>query len=168
MTETVAPGVVSDGNGLVLWVPTIANPAKPTVAELTASGVVPLTYSLFGDGFAHTTDVALIESTRYTLAQMIQAEGIETDKITVKYPYTNTEEDVARTTLKRGTRGFIVERLAIANGEPIAADQILSIVAPITCGLAKGIPPTSNTELGKEQNLLVTGKVERDVVVVGP
>lgn len=167
MTETVAPGVVSDGNGLVLFVPAIEDPAKPTVAELTASGVVPLTYSLFGDGFAHTTDVALIESTRYTLAQMIQAEGLETDKITVKYPYTNTEEDVARTTLKRGTRGFIVERLAIANGEPIAAAQILSIVAPITCGLAKGIPPTSNTELGKEQNLLVTGKVERDVVVVG-
>ena len=41
--EDVTPGTPSDGNGLVLFVPTIADPSAPTVAELSAGTVVPLT-----------------------------------------------------------------------------------------------------------------------------
>ena len=44
-TPIVIPdGVDAEGSLLLLWVPTLANPTKPTYAELTADGVVDITY----------------------------------------------------------------------------------------------------------------------------
>lgn len=165
-TPDVAPAQVSDGFGLVLWVPTIADPKNPTVTELTASGVIDLTYKLFGDGFDHQSEVTKNTSTRYTLAQDIEFEGSEKDTITLKYPYTGTEDDVVRLALTRYTEGFVVERLGLPKDTPIAADQLLSIVAPVRCGKQREIPRAKNTEIGKIQDLLPTGTVETDVKVV--
>ena len=164
----VAPGQVSDGRSKVLFVPTIADPTKPTVAELTATGVIDLTYKLFGDGFDHQTDVTKFETDRYTLEQILENEGTVKDSITLSYPYMGTEDDDVRLGLTRGTRGFIVERLVVANEEAFVADQLLSIVAPVRAGLQREKPRAKNTEVGKMQDLLVTGRVERDVKVVGP
>lgn len=161
----VAPGQVSDGRAKVLWVPTIEDPKAPKLEELTASGVVDLTYALFGDGFDHQTEVTKFETSRYTLEQLLENEGTVKDTITLKYPYMGTEQDEVRTALARGTRGFVVERLVVANEDALAADQLLSIVAPVLCGLQREIPRTKNTEIGKIQDLLVTGRVERDVKV---
>lgn len=161
----VAPGQVSDGRALVLFVPTIVDPAAPTVAELTATGVIDLTYLLFGDGFDHQTEVTKFETTRYTLEQTLEQEGAIKDSITLRYPYVGTDSDKARIGLTRGTEGFIVERLVTPNKEEIEADQLLSIVAPVLCGLQRDIPRTKNTEIGKVQDLLVTGHVERDVKI---
>lgn len=164
----VGPGQISDGHGLVLWVPAIANPDAPTVTELGAAGVVDITYKLFGDGFDHQTEVTKFETTRYTLAQTLENEGTVKDTITLKYPYLGTEDDEVRTTLTRGTTGFLVERLAVPNETAIAAGQLLSIVAPVRAGLQREIPRTKNTEIGKQQDLLVSGSVRRDVSVVAP
>lgn len=161
----VAPGQVSDGRSKVLFVPTIANPAAPTVAELTASGVIDLTYQLFGDGFDHQTEVTKFETTRYTLEQLLENEGTVKDTITLRYPYIGEDSDEVRTGLTRGTKGFIVERLVVPNEEDLEADQLLSIVAPVAAGLQREIPRTRNTEIGKIQDLLVTGRVERDVKI---
>ncbi|MCW2287039.1 hypothetical protein EDF60_1690 [Leucobacter luti] len=165
----VAPGQVSDGRAKVLFVPVIAKPGEPTLAELTATGVIDLTYQLFGDGFDHQTEVTKFETSRYTLEQLLENEGTVKDTITLKYPYMGTESDEVRTGLTRGTTGYVVERLVVANEVPFAADQLLSIVAPVRAGLQREIPRTKNTEIGKIQDLLVTGRVERDVkVAAGP
>lgn len=161
----VAPGQVSDGRALVLWVPAIENPGEPTVEELTATGVIDLTYQLFGDGFDHQTEVTKFDTTRYTLEQILEQEGTIKDTITLRYPYMGTEEDEVRVGLARGTEGFIVERLATPNETEVAADQLLSIVAPARAGLQRDIPRTANTEIGKVQDILVTGRVERDVKI---
>lgn len=163
--ETVAQGVVADGHGLVLFVPAIANPAAPTVTELSAVGVKKLTYSLTPDGFAHDTSVATVTSGRWTLAQALEYDGIITDTVEVTYVYTNTESDVARLTLTPGIEGFIVKRLAIENGEAIVADQIVTVL-PIKASIQRDVPPTQNSELAKIQKLNITGKVQRDVKVV--
>lgn len=168
-TPDVAPGQVSDGHALVLWVPTIANPKAPTVAELTASGVLDLTYKLFGDGLDHQSEVTKNTSTRYTLAQELEFEGSEKDTLVLRYPYRGTEDDVVRLALTRYTEGFLVERLNLPKDTAIAADQLLSIVAPVRCGKQREIPRTKNTEIGKIQDLLPIGTVETDVkVVAGP
>lgn len=164
-TPDVAPGQVSDGHGLVLWVPSIADPKAPTVAELTGSGVIDLTYKLFGDGFDHQSEVTKFETTRYTLRQTLENEGTEKDTITLKYPYRGTQDDVVRLALQRYTEGFVVERLNLPKGEAIAADQLLSVVAPVRCGKQREIPRTKNTEVGKIQDLLPRGTVETDVKV---
>lgn len=161
----IAPGQVSDGHGLVLWVPAIEDPKNPKLSELTASGVVDLTYNLFGDGFEHKSEVTKNTSSRYTLAQELEFEGTEKDSITIKYPYKATDDDLVRTSLVRGTEGFVVERLGLPKATPLAADQLLSIVAPVRCGKQREIPRTKNTEIGKIQDLLPIGTVETDVKV---
>ncbi len=163
--EAVVNGVAADGNGLVLWVPTIANPAAPTVAELTAGTVKPLTYALAPDGFDHQTSVATITTGRYTLAQALELDGTITDTVEVKYVWKNDGSDVASTTLTPGTAGFIVKRMGVSNETAVIAAQKVTVI-PVKCSIKRDVPPTANTELMKIQKLNVTGTVHRDVAVV--
>lgn len=162
--ETVPAGVVSDGNGLVLFVPAIANPAAPTVAELTAVGVKKLTYSITGDGYTHGTTVNTVTSERLTLAQVLQYDGSVTDDLEIKYVYTNSAGDVVRLALPQGQTGFIVERWAVANEVAIAAAQLVDVI-PIKASLQRKDAPAKNAELTRTQKLNVTGPVQRDVAV---
>jgi len=162
--ETVPAGKVSDGNALVLFVPTIANPAAPTVAELTAGTVKKITYSLTGDGYAHGVTVNTVTANRFTLAQAIQYDGTITDDLEITYAYTNTAGDVVRLALPQGTTGYIVERWAVANDVAIAAAQLVDVI-PISASLQRKNPPAANTELTRSQKLNVTGTVYRDVAV---
>lgn len=166
--EEVQPGVAADGNGLVLWVPSIANPAAPTVAELTGSGVIPLTYGLTPDGFAHDTSVATITSGRYTLAQALELDGVITDTVELKYVWEGTEDDVIRNALTPGTKGFLVKRMAVPNGTAVVAAQLVTVI-PGQASIQRDVPPAANTELQKVQKINVIGEVHRDVAVVaGP
>ena len=163
----VQAGQVSDGYGLVLFVPAdgIEDASKPTVAELTANDVVDVTYALTADGFQHTVTTADITIERYTLDQVLSQEGKETHALVLKYPYTNTDADVSRTTFLPGTEGFIVHRLAVANDEEIAADQIVDVI-PVRAGKSIKDAPAANTELTRTQKMIITGKVQLDVEVV--
>jgi len=162
--ETVPAGKVSDGNGLVLFVPTIANPAAPTVAELTAGTIKKITYSITGDGYAHGITVNTVTANRLTLAQALQYDGTVTDDLEITYAYTNTAGDVVRLALPQGTTGYIVERWAVANDVAIAAAQIVDVI-PITASISRKNAPATNTELTRTQKLNVTGTVYRDVAV---
>lgn len=163
--EAVPEGIVSDGNVLVLFVPTIANPAAPTVTELTAAGVVKLTYSATGDGYKHTVTINKVKANRFTLKQEIQYDGTEVDDLSIQYVYTNTDGDVARIALPVGTTGNIVERFAVPNGQAVAADDIVDVI-PIKASVPIKDPPVANQELTRTQALNVTGAVQRDVAVV--
>ena len=166
MAEEIVPeGIGSDGQGLVLFVPAIANPAAPTVAELTGVGVVKLTYSITGTGYNHTVTINQVTSNRLTLPQTLQADGTEVDELSITYVYTNTDADVARLALPRGQEGFIVERWAVPNGTDIAADQIVDVI-PIKASASLKNAPVQNQELTRTQRLNVIGTVHRDVVVV--
>lgn len=165
--EEVTPGQVSDGYGLVLFVPTIADPAAPTVTELTAGTVKKLTYSITGDGYNHTVTVNAVTANRLTLKQAIQYDGTVTDDLEITYVYNNTDADVVRLALPEGTEGFIVERWAVGNEIAVAADQIVDVI-PIKASISRKNAPATNTELTRTQKLNVTGAVQRDVVVVAP
>ena len=162
--ETVPLGLPSDGQGLVLFVPAIANPAAPTVSELTAGTVKKLTYSITGDGYNHTVTINKIRANRLTLPQEIQYDGTIVDDLTITYAYTNTAGDVARLALPTGTTGFIVERWAVANEVAIAAAQIVDVI-PIKASVPLKDAPVRNQELTRTQVLNVTGNVYRDITV---
>jgi hypothetical protein len=165
-TEAVPAGTISDGNGLVLFVPAIADPYVngPTVAELTAVGVKKLTYSIEAGGYTHTITVNKVKVNRLTLAQELQYDGVVTDDISLKYAYTNTASDVIRVALPTGTTGFIVERWAVPNGQAIAAADIVDVI-PIKASIPAKDAPAANTELTRTQVLNVTGPVSRDIPV---
>jgi len=164
--ESVPAGLVSDGNGLVLFVPTIANPAAPTAAELTAGTVKKLTYSITGDGYNHTVTVNTVTVNRLTLEQTLQYDGTITDELEITYVWgAPSTGDVARLALPKGTTGYIVERWNIPNATTVVATQIVDVI-PITAGLQRKNAPTANAEITRTQKLNVTGTVYRDVAVV--
>lgn len=162
--ETVPTGTPSDGQGLVLFVPAIATPAAPTVAELTAGTVKKLTYSITGDGYNHSVTINQVTANRLTLKQTLQYDGTEVDDLSITYVYTNTAGDVARLALPVGTTGFIVERWAVPNETAVAAAQIVDVI-PIKASVPVKNAPVANQELTRTQRLNVTGVVYRDVAV---
>ena len=168
ITEAVPTGVVSDGNGRVVFVKTLADPSKPKVTELsstTAGAVVPLTYSITGDGYSHSVTINKVTANRLTLPTQIQYDGTEVDDLSITYAYTNTEGDKVRLALPKGTTGYVVERWAIPNGTEWAAAQIVTVIQ-ITASTSLPNAPVTNQELTRTQALNVSGKVWRDVAVV--
>lgn len=162
--EAVPAGVTSDGNGLVLYVPAIADINNPTVAELTAGGVKHLTYSIEAGGFKHDVTVNQVKTNRLTLAQVLQSDGTVEDALSIQYAYTNTAGDVVRLALPTGATGFVVERWAVPNGQAIAAADIVNVI-PIKASIPLPDAPVANQELTRTQALNVTGTVARDVPV---
>lgn len=165
--ETVQNGQAADGFGLVLFVPTIANPAAPTAAELTAGTVKKITYGLSPDGFDHQTSVTTITSGRFTLQQALEQDGIITDTLEIKYVYNRAVPTVVELALGTpGTTGYIVKRMGYDNATTPVATQKLNAVIPIKSSIARDVPPTANSELMKILKLNVTGTVYREVAVV--
>lgn len=164
MPESVQRGTASDGNGIVLWVDTIADPSAPTVTEL--NGGTEITYGLGPDGFTHETSIATITTGRYTLAQALELDGVVTDTVEVRWVYNRTTPTTVETTLGTpGTDGFIVHVLGYPNGHTFVAADVVNAVIPVTTSIPRDVPPTQNTELMKVQKLNVTGQVYREVAV---
>lgn len=167
VVEQIQPGFAIDDNGLVLWVPTIANPFAPTVAELTGGTVVKLTGGLTPDGFSHAVTVNKVTSGRYALKQVITLDGTITDEVTLRYVYNReTPTAVEEAIGTPGTDGYIVHILGYLSGTTITAGHICNAVIPVTTSVAVDIPATANTEATKEQKPNVRGTVAREVAVV--
>jgi len=164
--EDVQTGQASDGFGIVLWVPTIADLTAPTVAELAAGTVVPLTYGITPDGFQHSTTINTITTGRYTLRQALELDGTVVDTVEVTYVYnreTPTEVETAIGT--PGTLGNIVHALGYENGHTFVAADVINAILPVRTSIPRDVPPTTNTELAKIVKMNLAGTVEREVVV---
>lgn len=164
--DAIEPGVEANGYVKVLFVPTIAVPSAPTVAELTAETAVAITYALTTTGYTHTTTEEALTTGRFTLANALQKSGKVTDEISITYVYKNDLSDTISTKLPKGATGFLVERWALENGEEWAADQVVNVI-PIEAGQPlPDIPAENDPELTRTQRINVVGKVQRDVKVV--
>lgn len=161
--EEVQRGQAADGHGIVLWVPAIADPTKPTIAELTAASVKRITYGLATDGFAHETTVAKITVGRYTLDQALELDGVITDTVELRWVYNRVEPtDVEVTLGTPGVDGNIVKILGYPNDHVIDEDTKINAIIPVTTSIPRDVPPTMNSELMKIQALNVRGKVRRE------
>lgn len=160
MPEAVPAGTPADGNGLVVFVPTLVDPSEPASTALNAG--TKLTYSLVPDGFRLETTENRITSGRYTLKQVLELPGTVQDTLELQYVIGSPAE----TTLPEGTTGYIVQRLGYDNDVPFASGQTVTVV-PVRAGLQREVAPTANTELQIVQSMYVTGAVQRRVTVDG-
>jgi len=163
--EDVQIGQAADGYGRVLWVPAIADVDDVLLSELTASGVIPLTYGLSPDGFRHETTVSTVTSGRYTLQQALELDGTITDTLELQYVYNRENPTEVEQAVTDGATGFVVHQLGYANETALAAGQKLNAVIPVKASIARDVPPTANTELMKVRKLNVTGKVGRESTI---
>lgn len=166
--ENVPEGFGYDGMGTVIYVPTLADPTKPTVAELTGSTATHLTYSLYGaTGYSLTATETPRPIDRYTLDQTLNAEGTVAYALTCLYVFNPAEPTPAEEILGvRGTAGYLIHILGYENGFTIAADTVLTDVVPIRTARSITVPATRNTEAHKQTSPSITGEVLHDVKVV--
>jgi hypothetical protein len=165
---TVPTSNLADGNLKVAWVPAIANTSAPTVAELTAAGVVDLSSYLTADGFTPGGDEATVTDDRLSSTQTFERPGRHTDTLNLMYVYRQQEPGSATNkafaTLKRLTTGFIVSRWGADFDTAFAAGQIVDVM-PAQCGKQMKQPPEANSVLKVGQRLFITGEMQRDVTV---
>lgn len=166
--EIVPEGFSYDGMGTVIYVPTLADPEKPTVTELTGSSAKVLTYSLFSAaGFNLQVTETPTPIDRYTLDQTLNAEGTVAYALTCLYVFNPAEPTPAEEVLGvRGVPGYLVHILGYKNGFDIEADTVITDLVPIRTARSVTVPATKNTEAHKQTSPSITGEVLHDVKVV--
>lgn len=165
MREEMQKGFGYDGNGIVLWFPTMAG-AAPTDAECAAA--IPLTYGLYGpSGYNLTATIEERNSERYTMAQVLTAEGRVKYKLTLLYVYDReTPTEVEGVLGVPGVTGYIGHALGYENGHVFAAGDKFNEIVPIRTARSVNIPATANTDAHKQTSPDIIGEVREEVAVV--
>jgi hypothetical protein len=97
-----------DGMIKVSWVPTIANIASPTTAELTAG--TSLEDILTADGLTISSDTASVDTSKLSSTSTAQIIGRSTFTLGIKYVRGSGAATTLETTLARGANGYLVVR----------------------------------------------------------
>ncbi|MDN5980116.1 hypothetical protein, partial [Bifidobacterium mongoliense] len=128
---------LEDGKFLTVFVSTIADVTKPTVAELKTP-LVALSDYLTANGFKinHSQDFADDDREASPAVGQIPGQEKYTDGSLEVIDNTNiaSEANVAVEKLTKGTHGYIVRRRGKDNKEPFTADDIVSVYA-VTIGI---------------------------------
>ncbi|WP_236121032.1 phage tail tube protein [Cellulomonas palmilytica] len=164
------PSTPSDGNVATWLVPAIADPSAPTVAELTAAGVVDVSCYLTPDGFALTVDQATITDERLCSTETFGKPGRKTYGLNLTgIDNTNSDdEDDANElvdTLVEGAAQYLVRRRGIAFDTTAAATQKVTVI-PFQPGVKQDVPPEANSVIRSTWACFVTGPVHVEVPVV--
>lgn len=173
MTVTIPnpPGIDAAGKGAVYWVPALADPSAPTVAEI-AAGVV-LSCAL--DTWPTTVDQSTTSKSKYCDAQPRQRLGKpQYSAGPIVYDYDPQGVDTSGNygyydDLTPGLDGFFIDRRGIDSKAAVAAGQKVDVwPARLGARVRVDIDPT-NTDgesLRTQQSVSVTGEVLFDVEIV--
>lgn len=165
---TTPASLVADGMLRVDWVPTIANPAAPTVLELNAASGVQMSCYMTPDGYSPATDEATVNDDRLCSTDTFERRGRRTNTLMTTYVYrpqaTAATDNDAFDTLKEGALGYFVERWGQAYDAAWAAGQKVNVV-PVESGTQIEMAPEANTTLRVMQKQFVRGPKRRQVTV---
>jgi hypothetical protein len=156
--------IYGDGQVRVAYVPTIANNASATTTELNAGILLHSLMTADGlEGFEATT--APVDTT--SLDSTFDTSSIGRDSYSgtlVRIKKQTVGADTVKSTLTRGTVGYIVIRRGIpATTAWTSAQQIE--VYPIICGRRKDLKPAANTLLKFEIPTFINSAPTPDAVV---
>lgn len=134
--------MLNDGNIKLYLVPTIADKNAPTVAELTAGE--QLECLITADGLEISVDEEVVEIPKLCETSNSQAPGRATYGITLTAVRKDVPaEDVAWTSLLRGTQGYLVMRYGVPHATAwTLADAVQ--VFPGRCGERRPQQPEAN------------------------
>lgn len=165
---TLPASVPTNGTVRVVYLPTVS--AIPKITELSGVTAKELACYLTGEGLNTDTSENNVEDARLCSKQTYEQPGDYTDTLEITYVF-NTKvptDDVARLTLPRGTKGFIVVRWAVDHDTSWTTGDIVDRY-PITAGQQRKMTPARNGVHRIVQKLFVTGEVGRDLVTIaGP
>lgn len=156
--------VFADGQVRVSYVASISNQNAPTVAELNAG--IQLQATLTADGLVgYEASTAEVDTT--SLASTFNTKNIGRDDYSgtmLRLKKQTVGADTVRTTLSRGTTGFVAVRRGIPETTAWASSQQVEIY-PIICGRRKELTPTANSVMKYEVPTPITAAPSPDAVV---
>lgn len=148
------PDITSDGKTRVAWVPTVANIAAPTTAELNAGMLLQTT--LTADGLMGLSpDTADVDTSSLASTFNTNVNGRTSFSGTGLRLKKQSGTDTIFTTLVRDTAGYLVVRRSIAEGTAWASTQAVEVY-PALCGELKRLDPEPNSVERYEIPLKVT------------
>jgi hypothetical protein len=169
MTQPVPTSIPADGSVKVLWVPTIATPAEPTLDELTDTTVIDLSCYLTDDGFAPAVDEQVSTDNRLCSRQTFERRGRFTYSLNLTYVYQGQNlpatDNEAFATIRPGELGYIVTRWGADYEDPIEVGDLVE-VWPAEAGEQMKQAPEANGRLRVMQRIFVRNSVAKDVAVV--
>lgn len=158
--------IIADGNVKLLWVPTIAAPTTPTVAELTASSAIDVTCYL--TAMTITTNEQTVADDRLCSRQTFSLAGSNDDTLEFTYVYQGqaptATDNKAKSTLLEGAIGFIVMRWGKAFETAVAATDVVDVYK-VQAGVQRKLTPTKNESLKISQTFRPVDVTRRDVAV---
>lgn len=139
------PKMLSDGDDKLLWVPAggIADVSAPTVAELTAAGVLDISCLVAKNNFTlGSTGDETIDDPALCAAGSAPAPGRTNYEAAMDFfRFTTPEEDEAYTTFTgKGIEGFLVHRIGKPSATAITAADPVSVYGAITTSPQKIVP----------------------------
>lgn len=166
MDDPIQEGFGYEGKGIVLWLTTLADPSKPTVAELAAG--VPISGGLYGPtGYALNPTRNRRPITRYASEQELSAAGTVKFELTLLYVYNRENPTEVEGILgTKGVAGYLVHALGYDAGHTFATGDKINDVVPIRTSASDDVPQTANTEAHKTTMPDIIGRVEQEVTVV--
>lgn len=144
------PGLVHDGNYLVTWVPTIANMAAPTIAELTAG--IDLECQITPDGLSREASDEMVDTSRLCSVFTTQRIGRTSFEVSLTLVRLDTSavggatEDEAYDTLQKGTLGYLVIRDNLPATTAYAASQEVEVYY-VEAGTRSKATPAANEQM---------------------
>lgn len=167
MTQPQPAAVESNGTLLVLFLTTLLDIENPKLSEMTAVSSLDLSCYITGDGLNTDTNENNIEDPRLCSKQTFESPGDFSRSLELTYVFNpeSPDDDEARITLKRGTKGYIAIRWAVDSEQVIAVDDIFDIY-PVTMGAQRKRTPGRNSVHAIVQKPFVTGQMAEDIEVV--
>lgn len=149
--------ITVDGKTRVWWVPTVADLAEPTLAEVAAGEVISLFMAKDGlVGFQPDTaavDTTGIEDTFQTAVGGMASFG----NAALRLKKQSGTDDLYHGTLARGEQGVVVVRRHVAAKTAATAAQVVSVY-PVECGATKDLDPEANSAAKYEVPLFFTAE----------
>lgn len=171
MSLTIPAGVDAEGSVLVKFVPTLADPSAPTLAEVNAVGAIDLSCYLTQDGFKPGADTATGTDPRLCTKQVFETKGATTwsiDNLIYIWDPQNASSDgnKAYAAMPEDTKGFLVVRwgMDVEDNPALVATNVIDIFT-VTMGPQVPQPPEANSKLKVQQKPFVDGPTYRDVVL---
>lgn len=167
MTLTQPAAVGTNGTVAVKFVPAFVDYLVPKLSEINAVGALDLSCYLTGDGLNTDTSENNVDDPRLCSKQTFESPGDFTRTLELTYVYNPEDEDndEARITMPRGTKGFIVIRWAVDAEQDWAVGDMVDVY-PVTMGAQRKQTPARNGVHRIVQKPFVTGQMAEDVLVV--
>ncbi|MEU4410766.1 hypothetical protein AB0F88_40200 [Streptosporangium sp. NPDC023963] len=156
---------LSDGNTKATFVPAIASISAPTVAELTAAGIVVCETSITADGLSISIEQGAVEGDTLASTQTFQGPGRTQAQIELTFfRDSSPAADRMWSVMTNQTEGYLVVRRGVAFSTPYAAGQKVAVYT-VTCGEPSELAPEAETYDRAMVNLYPSGPYNREATV---